>query len=628
MKINYIKRKIILIVCGIFIFSNLLPMVSSFNQASLKNNLSIISHSRGDILYVGGSGPGNYSSIQEAVNAAENGDTIFVYSGTYFEHIFINKTITLNGENKETTIIDGSLTDNCIKIIADSVIVNGFTIRKGLIGVYLLQSSGQEIKNNIIRVNWEGIGLFQITDAEISENYINDNFFEGINPVQSSLVNISHNTITGNIQGIFLSGSEDNYIYGNNIKSNTRGIEVRLSSDNNHLYHNNFINNDEDNAFDECSNTWDDDYPSGGNYWDDYTGSDNDGDGIGDTPYSIDGDSNKDNYPFMNPSAWNHPPYQPNDPSPENGSTDVDINANLYWTGGDPDGDPVTYDIYFGDSSPPPKLVSNQSGSSYEPGKMNLSTDYYWKIISWDYLGDSNESPLWNFTTSAVVNNPPETPSQPSGTEFGFVYVSYDYSTFSTDPNDDNVSYGWDWDGDLVVDEWSDWYSSGDICNISHSWDIPSTYDVRVKAKDIHYAESDWSIPLTVNITMENYPPKNPKINGPTKGVPGVEYEFCLSNTVDPDGDRIYVYWKWGDGDESGWLGPYESGEEICENHSWNETGIYTIQAKLKDENGLESDWASLTVTMPRSRTIKNLFIYILQQHPRLFHVIKYLIGL
>ena len=102
---------------------------------------------------------------------------------------------------------------------------------------------------------------------------------------------------------------------------------------------------------------------------------------------------------------------------------------------------------------------------------MNYSTDYYWKIIAWDNLDASNESTLWNFTTSSTPNNPPKTPSQPSGPEFGFIYVSYNYSTFSTDPDDDNVSYGWDWDGDLGVDEWSVWYRSGDNCTVSHSWD-------------------------------------------------------------------------------------------------------------------------------------------------------------
>lgn len=87
--------------------------------------------SRGNTRYVGGSGPGNYTKIQDAVNASSDGDTVFVYTGLYNENVYVNKSINLLGENKETTIIDGNggkyavfLTKN-----STSVIINGFTIR-------------------------------------------------------------------------------------------------------------------------------------------------------------------------------------------------------------------------------------------------------------------------------------------------------------------------------------------------------------------------------------------------------------------------------------------------------------------------------------------------------------------
>jgi parallel beta-helix repeat protein len=306
------KKRTVILMIMIFFLSTFIPIVDSNYHTSFENNYYLFQQSRGEILYVGGFGPNNYSSIQEAVDAAQSGDKVFVYNGTYKEYILINKSITLVGEDKDITIIEGDLTENCIKITADSVVVNSFTIKKGLIGIYIVQSSGHEIKNNILKNNWEGLGLYQVTDSKISENSLSDNYFEGINPVKSNYNTISGNRINWNIYGLLLTESENNSIYENEIKGNTRGIEALQQSYNNNIYHNNFFVNSEDNAYDDFSNKWDDDYPSGGNYWDDYTGVDSDGDGIGDTPYDILGDgNNKDNYPLMEPFVPQQPPETP-----------------------------------------------------------------------------------------------------------------------------------------------------------------------------------------------------------------------------------------------------------------------------------------------------------------------------
>ena len=93
------------------------------------------------------------------------------------------------------------------------------------------------------------------------------------------------------------------------------------------------------------------------------------------------------------------PPYEPTDPSPEDGAINVTIDAILSWTGGDPDGDPVTYDIYFGTTSPPEKIEGNQTETTYDPGTLDYETTYYWKIIAWDDSGESTEGAIWEFTT-------------------------------------------------------------------------------------------------------------------------------------------------------------------------------------------------------------------------------------
>ncbi|MBN1860576.1 MAG: hypothetical protein JW840_03850, partial [Candidatus Thermoplasmatota archaeon] len=118
--------------------------------------------------------------------------------------------------------------------------------------------------------------------------------------------------------------------------------------------------------------------------------------------------------PVWDFTTENLPPNPPSNPDPFNGETDVDVNHDLSWSCTDPNGDPLTFDVYFGDSSPPPLLVSGHSSVSYDQGTMTGSTTYYWKIVAWDNHAGSTEGELWHFTTEAVANHPPYAPSDPS----------------------------------------------------------------------------------------------------------------------------------------------------------------------------------------------------------------------
>jgi PKD repeat protein len=112
--------------------------------------------------------------------------------------------------------------------------------------------------------------------------------------------------------------------------------------------------------------------------------------------------------------AQNQPPYEPSNPSPPDGATNVSLNGSLSWTGGDPDvNDTVTYDVYFGKTTPPPKVMTNQSGTNYDLPTLSYDTRYYWKIIAWDDHGASTSGPVWSFTTIAAPDTPPYTPSDP-----------------------------------------------------------------------------------------------------------------------------------------------------------------------------------------------------------------------
>ena len=96
----------------------------------------------------------------------------------------------------------------------------------------------------------------------------------------------------------------------------------------------------------------------------------------------------------------NQPPIIPRNPYPNDGTIDVETETNLNWTGGDPDsGDTVTYDIYFGTTSPPLKVMNNQSAATYDPGKLVNITVYYWRIIAYDNHGALASGPIWSFTT-------------------------------------------------------------------------------------------------------------------------------------------------------------------------------------------------------------------------------------
>jgi nitroreductase len=92
------------------------------------------------------------------------------------------------------------------------------------------------------------------------------------------------------------------------------------------------------------------------------------------------------------------------------------------------------------------------------------------------------------------------------------------------------------------------------------------------------------------NGSSQNNPPMAPSISGPSNGLRGALYNYTMI-TTDPDGDEVYYYIDWGDGTNSGWVGPFPSGAVVSFNHTWSQAGTYTIKVKAKDNYGLESIW-------------------------------------
>jgi parallel beta-helix repeat protein len=242
---------------------------------------------------------------------------IGLYSSGY--NTISGNTITNNSHgvfcsSMNNIIIGNNITANIFSGIwvyyCSSNIISGNNIASLFYGLRLSGSSSNNIIGNNITANRQiGIEVLSSMNNIIIGNNITANRQIGIE-VLSSMNNIiiGNNITANNGYGIELAGSSNNKIRGNNITNNHDGIGL-YSSSNNEIYHNNFVNNPSQVSSGGSPNTWDDGYPSGGNYWSNYNGTDfyhgphqnlTGSDGIGDTPYIIDA-NNVDRYPLMNP---------------------------------------------------------------------------------------------------------------------------------------------------------------------------------------------------------------------------------------------------------------------------------------------------------------------------------------
>ena len=294
----------------------------------------------------------NYNSISEN-NITNNGIGIYLYS-TSGNRISGNN-ITTNHAREGIWLDSSSNT---------TISGNNITANDGA-GINLANANDNTVSRNVITNNGLGINLPYSSNNNISGNIVT-NSYRGID-MGSSNNSISGNNIANNIyEGIYLEySSSGNIISRNNITNNGYGVHSDSSS-NNVIYHNNFVDNTQQVYSDYLTNIWDDGYPSGGNYWTDYNGTDlfkgpyqnvSGSDGIGDTQYVIN-QQNLDHYPLMNES----PPqdqsvmpianftYSPNTPlANETVTFDGSISKNG-WNGSQEN--PITLYIWdFGDGN-------------------------------------------------------------------------------------------------------------------------------------------------------------------------------------------------------------------------------------------------------------------------------------
>ena len=218
--------------------SKILPenMHSSQNQDHGKVKSS---HGKGRTLYVGGTGPNNYTKIQDAINDANDGDTIFVYSGVYKENLIINKTINLIGEKRETTIINSNYSDTIV-ISCDNVKIQNFILQYGEIGILIVSNY-----NIIADITVKNCGCGIDITASSNHNIIINTTVKDCNEVGIAIIgnrggSSNHNIIINttvkdcNLTGILIigcRGGSSNYnTITNTIVENCTGVGISISS--------------------------------------------------------------------------------------------------------------------------------------------------------------------------------------------------------------------------------------------------------------------------------------------------------------------------------------------------------------------------------------------------------------
>ena len=213
------------------------------------------------------------------------------------------------------------------------------------------------------------------------------------------------------------------------------------------------------------------------------------------------------------------------------------------------------------------------------------------------YIGctyDISEGQLYAFGVGAIE-------ADANGPYYGLIIQPVQFTGSATGGY---TPYSWLWDfGDTHTSEEQ---------NPTHTYTDAGNYTVTLTVTD---NKSNTVIDTTYAWIQDgNNPPVIQDIDGPSHGNPGTSYDYKFTGN-DPDVSVLYLYIDWGDSSNSGWIGPYDSGQEVTLSHIWSQQGAYTIKCKAKDPYDAESGWAEFDVEIPRNRINYNsLFLRFLER--------------
>lgn len=355
----------------------------------------------------------------------------------------------------------------------------------------------------------------------------------------------------------------------------------------------------------------------------------------------------KDNHGASNSSpVWsfttkmNSPPNQPNTPSPTNGATNVNINANLSWICSDPDDDPLTYNVCFGTTSNPP-LIATTGYTHYYPDTMDYETTYYWRIIAFDNWGTSTSGPIWNFTTESIPQNLPPIYSN-ENPEDNSIDISVNISSLNIiikDPEGDSFSWSIETSPNIGSNSGTNENNGTKTCNIL-GLEYNKIYKWYVNTTD---SESGESIRKTYKFTTASNYTLEPDLdcNGVLSWAnvkPGstINGDFHLTN-VGESGSKLdweIVEWpEWGTWTFSALQGNDLKPEDgpviisitISAPNQANQQ--FTGEVKIVNTENIDDyDTISVSLTNPRTIAMNLPFLKFLENHPNIFPLLQRLL--